>query len=326
MADIAVCVTTHRCPDGLRRTLKALAELDTVHRITVIVGDTDQGQADSAGLAVCSSMARAGYRWPLFATPLAHRNAARVRNAMVAAALDCGAPVYIAFLNDRMAPALNWADRMVGKLRDFGADMVTCPVDMVCEAGAERPADAIRERIFPTPKDGNPAQLVSLDNTMARSSLFPLDRKPWLDPEATLLGLHDALFLTRRGREGVRLAVAERTSIVHLTDADKATPAHLRRRVRERARIAAATRQIMREMSGEAGVPFADIVRAARRIASGGLRFLGGVWRPGVRQAGTARIAVGVGMLDGLFSPRRRPERRRASRSAMPAGYTDNRI
>lgn len=300
MADVAICIKTHRQTFALRRVLKALGNLETVHRITIVVGDTASDDAVGSGLGICRQVMQAGYRWSIIPVPLAHRNTARVRNAMLAAAFEAGAPVFVAFLDDRTVPETGWLDALVTEQRSTHADVVFGPTVAAFETTA--PKWVAKSGFFDraTPPDAWSDATVRLDNVLFKASVFGFERKPWFDPREAVVGLSDSLFVARSRLEGADFQWAERARASRLVPADEISAHRMCRTAHDAARIALTTRRIVNRhaetVAGEAW-------RVLKTLTLGAVIYTALGWHPGGRFSGERRIWSALGRLAALRGP-----------------------
>jgi glycosyltransferase involved in cell wall biosynthesis len=129
---VCLCVPTFRRPNGLRKLLAHVAQLNYDGRVEVIVVDND-GDA-RAGAAVVRELAPT-FRFPLTCIVEARRghtyayNTAFARACRVTPALD-----YVAVLDDDEYPDPDWLAEMVGVALQCRAEIVGGPVFPVFDA------------------------------------------------------------------------------------------------------------------------------------------------------------------------------------------------
>ncbi len=119
---VAVCICTCRRPEGLKKALVKLAELNFTGSLQVFVVDN---HPDRAGEAVCANMA-ATYRYPLICTIEPRAGISHARNAVLREALKH--PVaYVAMIDDDEWPEPDWLDLLLEKRAESEADVVGGP-------------------------------------------------------------------------------------------------------------------------------------------------------------------------------------------------------
>jgi hypothetical protein len=125
---VAVCIATHRRPDGLRRLLQSLEHLTfrdgADPDVRVIVVDNDP--ASAAGIDVCGTMS--GFRWPLEALPEPRKGISFARNRALGRALELGVDAII-FVDDDEVPEPEWLEGLLQVHRASGPEIVTGPVE-----------------------------------------------------------------------------------------------------------------------------------------------------------------------------------------------------
>jgi len=129
---VCLCVPTFRRPNGLRKLLTHVAQLNYDGHVEVIVVDND-GEA-RAGAAVVDEIA-ATFRFPLTSTVEPRRGHTYAYNTGFASACRATpAPDYVAVLDDDEYPNPGWLAEMVGVALKFQADIVGGPVFPVFDA------------------------------------------------------------------------------------------------------------------------------------------------------------------------------------------------
>jgi succinoglycan biosynthesis protein ExoM len=122
-ARVAICITTFRRRDLLRRLLEGISRLSFVRMprpdILVVIVDNDaaRGAAD-----VCDSVA---LPWPAKYVVEPRRGIAQARNRAIREAED---PDFLAFLDDDEAPTPQWLDELLWTQACFDGDVVCGPV------------------------------------------------------------------------------------------------------------------------------------------------------------------------------------------------------
>ncbi len=131
-----LCICTYRRPDGLRKLLETLPQLDGADDLQVVVSDNDPA---GEGLAVCETLKAADYPFPLYTVAATEPGISAARNAACTRALQLE-PDLLAFLDDDEWPEPQW-------LRELQRVRAACKVDVV--GGPTRP-------VFP---DGTPESI-----------------------------------------------------------------------------------------------------------------------------------------------------------------------
>jgi succinoglycan biosynthesis protein ExoM len=124
---LAVCIATHKRPQGLERLINGLQAL-TFERapepaVEIVVVDNDPA---GSAKATCDRLAQTS-RWPLFYVSEPRRGISFARNAAMEKARSRHAQ-YIAFIDDDEAPSPAWLDELLAGLDEYDAGVVAGPV------------------------------------------------------------------------------------------------------------------------------------------------------------------------------------------------------
>ncbi len=124
---LAICISTYRRPEGLSRLLDAiegqrLAALEP-EQIMVCVADNDPAASAAPIIARAAERSRFSYE----STHEPRKGLSHGRNASVAIALKAGA-THCAFIDDDIAPASGWLERLHARMVETGASAVIGPV------------------------------------------------------------------------------------------------------------------------------------------------------------------------------------------------------
>jgi glycosyltransferase involved in cell wall biosynthesis len=126
---VSLCIPTFRRPDGLRKLLTHVAELDYQGRLSVIVVDNDADRP--VGEAVVRAIS--GFPFPLTCIVEPRRGQTYAYNTGFAAASRVPGTDYVAVLDDDEYPAPTWLTEMVATAVRYEADIVGGPVFPVFE-------------------------------------------------------------------------------------------------------------------------------------------------------------------------------------------------
>lgn len=191
---VILCIPTYKRPRMLARMLDAVARLDTVHDLHVLVADNDAEA--HAGFDLAQSLT--GYRWPLRAVIAQKRGIAQVRNTLIENALKTDAG-FIAMLDDDEWPDPHWLDAFIQAARDTGADVLQGSILFGMKTAGDGHSD-IRQPSGPT------AMLQGAGNLLIRRTVLEEMPAPWFDPAFGLTGGEDREFFVRLARAGRRFA------------------------------------------------------------------------------------------------------------------------
>lgn len=207
--EVAICIVTHRRPEGLRRLLGSLEVLDAPEaRLRVIVVDNDpQGSAH----AVCDEAA-SRRAFPLEYTIEKRRGIPQARNTALVAAEGAD---FVAFIDDDEVPDPGWLAELLRVQADTAADAVTGP----CLPHFEDPPPrwVAEGGFFERPRHDTGASLVQAftHNVLIRSAaLAEMDQR--FDERMSLSGGSDVEFFRRFVRCGHGISWAD-TAVVHET-------------------------------------------------------------------------------------------------------------
>jgi succinoglycan biosynthesis protein ExoM len=125
---VSLCILSCR-PDGLRKLLKHIADLDYQGQLSVIV--VDNGADRLAGEAIVRAMSK--FPFPLSTIAAPRRGRTYARNAGFAAASRVPGTDYVAVLDDDAYPAAAWLTELTAAAVRHEADIVGGPVLPVFE-------------------------------------------------------------------------------------------------------------------------------------------------------------------------------------------------
>ncbi len=129
---VRLCVPTFRRPDGLRKLLAHIGQLNYAGRLEIIVVDNDAEVR--AGAAVVEDISRT-FRFPLTCIIEPRRGHTYAYNrAFISACRTAPAPDYVAVLDDDEYPDANWLTEMVRVALHYDVEIVGGPVFPVFDA------------------------------------------------------------------------------------------------------------------------------------------------------------------------------------------------
>ncbi|MGK6319196.1 glycosyltransferase family 2 protein [Sphingomonas sp. DT-204] len=222
MTDVAICVATRKRPQGLTRTLRSLAALETTRAVAVVVADND-GEGRE-GIAAAEALRAEGYRWPLHLLTVAEPGIPQARNALVAAALALPGVRFVAMLDDDEAAEPGWLEAMLACQATTGADVVGGAVLRELE-GEVAPWAKAHPLLQPKSRGASgPVPLVdSTANVLiAADALRSIGDRPF-NEQMALTGGSDKQLFTRMQRAGARFAWAEEARVTELIPASRIT-------------------------------------------------------------------------------------------------------
>lgn len=208
---VAVCVTTYRRPEGLRRLVNGLERL-TFDKceppdIEIVIVDNDsrgsaRGFCDSVRSSLCNPL-----NYYIESKPgIAHARNKAVNRAEKDAA-------FIAFIDDDEVPDPTWLDELLYVQQTYVADIVAGPV--VSYFDQPVPAWITEGGFFDRPRlpTGCSLQIVRTGNVLIRSEVFSLMQKPF-DERFALTGGEDTHFSMRAHALGYKMVWADE-ALVH---------------------------------------------------------------------------------------------------------------
>jgi len=196
---VALCTCAR--PQGLRRALAHIGELEFAGDIAVIVVDN---HPDRAGLRVAEELAPS-YRHRLVAEFAPARGIASARNQALRTALREPSD-YVAMLDDDEWPEPNWLSELVSCQRQTGADVVCGPV--VPEFTGRAPFWACASGAF-----GTRAAVAKTSNVLFATAALRAHGDPWFDESLGLSGGEDEEFIGRLGRRGAKFVSCDRAIV-----------------------------------------------------------------------------------------------------------------
>lgn len=202
-ARVLIAIPTFRRPDGLRRLLTAIAAMETVADIKILVADNEG--AGGAGTDVVNQLA-AQYRFPIEVIAVPERGLSSVRNAMITYARKDETLDYVAMIDDDEWPTERWIDDLVAMQRTTGAGITGGPNLPVFAPGA--PGWAMHCPLFQS--DDMPDGVVDIVwgtcNLLLHKSAFAHSDSNLFDPAFNQSGGEDVDAFMRLKTSGHRFA------------------------------------------------------------------------------------------------------------------------
>ncbi len=126
---VSLCIPTFRRPDGLRKLLARVAQLDYQGPLSVIVVDNDADRP----VAEAAVRALSEFPFPLTSIVEPRRGQTYAYNTGFAAACRMPGTDYVAVLDDDEYPAVGWLTELIAAAVRYKADIVGGPVFPVFE-------------------------------------------------------------------------------------------------------------------------------------------------------------------------------------------------
>ena len=206
MTEIAVAIASFRRPEGLRRLLDAVAELETTTQVSVVVVENDSERREA--LMLCEQMLAEQYRWPLTCIVAEERGIAQARNAGVEHILMQSRAEFVAMLDDDEWPDAQWLEAFLHVQRLTVADALQGAVIPKLERAAGIWARRCHGIAPVQHANGLIPSIDSTSNVFIRRECLEKLAKPCFDPDFALSGGEDRDFFERLRRQGRRFAWA----------------------------------------------------------------------------------------------------------------------
>ena len=293
----AICALTYLRPEGLRRLLDGLDQLDPVPPGELVVFIVDNDPAGSARTVVDE---RDGRRVDTVYVHEPARGISAARNAAVNAAREWRADV-LCFIDDDEWPDPTWLDELVSTHLETSADIVTGPVlPVFVETPAAWAADG---GFFDRARHGHhesipyattSSVLISLD------CLAPLDAP--FDAAFGLSGGEDTHLFAQLREAGNRLVWCDRATVYEAIPPSKVTERWILRREYRRGQTLSLS---LRARDRRIGRLLRRVGNGVVQILIGTVRIIVGLPRGKAHWlGGVTQVAFGCGMLTGLTGRR----------------------
>lgn len=202
---VAICITTYRRPEMLRRLLQAIQALTfskmSEPDITIVVVDNDPAASARAVIAEFLSK-RYRMRYRVESRP----GVSHTRNTAIEAARTAD---FVAFLDDDEEPSAAWLDELLNVESAFGAPIVAGPI--VPRFEHTPPQWMLDGRFFQRKRYPTGTRIVStsVGNVLISSRLLHAISPLWFDPRYSLSGGEDTHFFRRCAALGCPITWAD---------------------------------------------------------------------------------------------------------------------
>lgn len=222
-----IAVPTFRRPAQLRHLLEAIARLDRLEDVMLLVADNDAG---GEGAAVAAAMAQ-DFPIPVEVIRVPEPGLCHVRNAIVAHALAVPTMQRLAMIDDDEWPEPQWLAALLAVQQRTGAAVVGGPVTPVFPEGA--PHWAGQTLIFRSERhpEGPIEMLYASNNLLVTRAALQALGAPWFDPAFNRSGGEDLDFLTRLKAIGCGFGWAPGARVSEWVGAERARKAWVLRRM-----------------------------------------------------------------------------------------------
>ncbi|MFM1651712.1 glycosyltransferase family 2 protein [Brevibacillus sp. B_LB10_24] len=203
---VAVCITTCKRHEGLKRLLKCLENL-TFKRcipdeLQVVVVDNDPAEPEKA---FCESESRR-YRWTLRYVAESQRGISYARNRAIVTTRDDFD--FIAFIDDDEVPEHDWLDELLHVQQSYDADIVAGPVLSIFEE--EVPEWVLKGKFFERARyeTGYRMKMAATGNVLIRAEVVR-NMETIFDERLALTGGEDTHFFMRLHKMGHTIVWAD---------------------------------------------------------------------------------------------------------------------
>ena len=295
MMRLAVCALTYHRPEGLRRLLHRLEQLEVPHgnhMFVVIVDNDPEGSARELVESVAEDTS-----WDVLYENELERGISAARNAAVRSGLNAGADA-IVFIDDDEWPDADWLAEFIATQHATGADIVTGPVLPVFDEPA--PHWVLAGGFFDRPRFPHNSTIpyATTSSVLMMSSCFDGRPVPF-DPDFGLSGGSDTHLFAELSDAGCVMAWSDRAIVYEAIPASRVEASWLVRREYRRGQTL--SRSLRRRNSSGARL-FRRAVRGVLEMLTGCVGALVGVvGGRHHRVRGAQRAAFGAGMITGLL-------------------------
>lgn len=296
---VAICAATCRRPDGLRRLLNGLAQLqfDDASRpeINVIIVDNDPA---GSAREIVEAM-RANVPWPIAYVHEKTPGIPFARNAALdAVSGDCD---FVCFIDDDETPHPNWLAKLLRVQKSEGADVVAGPV--VPEYDNDVPSWVKRGGFFDRPRrpTGTSMKTAFTGNVLFRAEL-PKKHSVRFDTRFAGTFGEDYCFFAQLHAAGTRMVWADDAVVVEQLPAARVKARVLIRRMYEIGRSMAT---ISAMLNRSFATPLISIAKGVVWILIGCITLPAGLFARRWAVRSLRWLAYGIGLLHGVFQPLR---------------------
>lgn len=225
---LAVCICTHRRPQGLRRLLEALEPLAQQQDFEIFVVDN---HLERQGLDTINELQKTAYSVPIHSAQVSSGGISQARNCVLQMAIDANA-THAALIDDDEWPSAQWLQQLLAVQEIDDADAVGGPTRAVFETDA---APALQQCIYYGADlklaDNAPCTLQACGNVLLKLQALKQLKPPYFDPSLGLSGGEDLQFFMRLENAGLKMRWAQHAEVFETVPAERSTTQWLARRV-----------------------------------------------------------------------------------------------
>lgn len=294
----AVCALTFHRPEGLARLLHSLEDLEVPdgHEMFVVIVDNDPD--GSARSVVESAAVRTLFELIYVSEPV--RGISAARNTAVRRGLEAGAES-IVFIDDDEWPEPQWLAELIATQLETTADVVTGPV--LPEFVEPPPQWVLAGGFFDRPRFAHNSTLsyATTSSVLMMRSCFEGRPEPF-DPDFGMSGGSDTHLFAQLRAAGLRIVWSDR-AVVH--EAIPPSRVDVRWLIRREYRRGQTVSRSLRRRDGRLWRHLRRGVRGVLEMLAGAAEAIVGVVAgKHFRVRGGQRVALGAGMITGLFDLR----------------------
>ena len=294
----AVCALTYHRPEGLDRLLRELkrVEIPDGHEMFVVIIDNDP---EGSAQAVADTAAH-GAPWDLLYEIERERGISAGRNAAVRRGLDAGADA-IVFIDDDEWPEADWLSELIATQRATGADVVTGPV--LADFDEPAPEWILAGKFFDRPRYPHNSKLsyATTSSVLMMRSCFE-DRPVPFDPDFGMSGGSDTHLFAQLRDAGLQIYWSDRAIVHEAIPTSRVNEKWLIRREYRRGQTVSRS---LRRRDPRRWRHLRRGIRGVLEMLAGAAQALVGVVAGKHRRLrGVQRVALGAGMISGLFDRR----------------------
>lgn len=296
---IAVGIPTYKRPNGLRRVLKSLEHIVTVHDVTVVVAENDREGRE--GMSVAEEHITSGYRYPIKIALSKARGISQARNALMETAFADPEIAMLVMVDDDQWVKPDWLTNIVDMQTRTGADIV---------GGYILPDFQTAEQTWLLKlsvywrRRGNNGVVPVIETTgsvLITRAVLDLCDPPYFDEAFSLTGGGDREFFTRLANRGARFAFAENAIVYEVFEQDRLSLAWARRRSY---RVGASDMLVNLKHSRGPGHFMLEIAKIGAGLVRAAGRYLVGIHSPLKRTQAELLMLRTFGKVSTLFGMR----------------------
>lgn len=225
---LAICICTHRRPEGLGRLLRALEPLAGTQPFEIFVVDN---HASAEGLQAIATLQRSGYSVPIHSAQVYGGGISQARNHVLQMAIEHRCQ-FAALIDDDEWPSHGWLSELLRVQEIDNADAIGGPTRAVFEGDAP---ELLRQSIYYGADlelaDNASCTLQACGNVLLKLEALASLASPLFDPELGQSGGEDLQFFMRLEAAGVKMRWAKDAEVFETVPPERSSMQWLKRRV-----------------------------------------------------------------------------------------------